>query len=148
MSDPHPSLHRGDIFYDHQRGSSGLANLISSTAKRLTKDAGPELAADLSIGGQKRGAGGQAERKKEGDALSDGSALRSAMHRLHCICLSERRVSRLLAYTRFFRTAQTAACVRSVTAILRRMFCTCSLTVSTLMPSERPISLLERPKAM
>ena len=46
------------------------------------------------------------------------------------------------SYTSPFRTAQTAAWVRSLTAILRRMFCTCSLTVSTLISSERPISLI------
>ncbi len=34
------------------------------------------------------------------------------------------------AQTKFLRTAQTAACVRSLTPILRRMCCTCSLTVS------------------
>ncbi len=50
-------------------------------------------------------------------------------------------------YTSPLRTAQTAAWVRSVAAILRRMFCTCSLTVSMLMASERPISLLLKPKA-
>lgn len=35
-----------------------------------------------------------------------------------------------LPYTKFFRTAQTAACVRSVTPIFRRMCCTWSFTVS------------------
>ena len=37
--------------------------------------------------------------------------------------------------------------MRSLTAIFRKMFWTCSLTVSTLISSERPISLLLRPKA-
>lgn len=32
--------------------------------------------------------------------------------------------------TKFLRTAQTAACVRSETPSLRRICCTCSLTVS------------------
>ncbi len=35
-----------------------------------------------------------------------------------------------VAYTIPFRTAHTAACVRSVTPIFRRMCCTCSFTVS------------------
>ena len=49
--------------------------------------------------------------------------------------------------TRPLRTAHTAAWVRSLTAIFRKMFCTCSLTVSTLISSERPISRLLNPKA-
>ena len=59
-----------------------------------------------------------------------------------------RPVPRVLrAYTNPLRTAQTAACVRSFTASFRRMFCTCSLTVSTLISNERPISLLLKPRA-
>jgi hypothetical protein len=50
--------------------------------------------------------------------------------------------------TRPCRTAQTAACVRSETASFRRIFCTCSFTVSTLIVSERAISLFESPRAM
>jgi hypothetical protein len=72
---------------------------------------------------------------------------------LYVVGLSARALRRVRAggvgsgYTRPLRTAQTAAWVRSLTAILRRMFWTCSLTVSTLISSERPISLLLKPKA-
>ena len=42
-------------------------------------------------------------------------------------------------------TAHTAACVRSLTANFLRMFCTCSFTVSTLMPSAWLISSFASP---
>ena len=42
-------------------------------------------------------------------------------------------------------TAQTAAAVRSGISNFRRMFCMCSLTVSTLIFSENPISRLLKP---
>ena len=58
-----------------------------------------------------------------------------------------RAIDHLRFQTSPLRTAQTAACVRSFTASFRRTFCTCSLTVSTLIPNERPISLLLKPRA-
>lgn len=47
--------------------------------------------------------------------------------------------------TRPVRTAQTAACVRSRTDSFRRTFCTCSLTVSTLIARASAISSLDSP---
>ena len=56
-------------------------------------------------------------------------------------CMTERPAH----HTMPERTAQTAACVRSRTESFRRMFCTCSLTVSTLIARASAISSLDRP---